>query len=121
VLLDADGNCKLIDFGLSKESYTEGSVMGSVLGTVAYMPPEIALEQPYTRKCDCYSLGAFLYEMLTGLPPYYAKTREKIIENIRKAPLEIPREASTPVKDLLNGLLDRDVERRLSIADIKGH
>jgi serine/threonine protein kinase len=43
-MLDASGNCKLIDFGLSKESFGPNAVTCSMLGTVAYLPPEIALE-----------------------------------------------------------------------------
>jgi serine/threonine protein kinase len=89
--------------------------MGSVLGTVAYMPPEIALERPYTRKCDCYSLGAFLYEMLTGFPPFYSKNKQQLLENIKTADLQLPTACTPIVKNLLQGLLDRNEYRRLSI------
>jgi DNA-binding CsgD family transcriptional regulator len=71
IWLTADGTAKIGDFGLALASddsrITQGGMM---LGSVAYMPPEQALGGEITHKADLYSLGAVLYELLTGRPPF---------------------------------------------------
>ena len=71
VLLTQDGSVKLGDFGLATASESSRiSFTGKPLGTVAYMPPEQALGRQSEPRSDLYSLGAMLYEMLTGRPPF---------------------------------------------------
>jgi serine/threonine protein kinase len=121
VLLDADGNCKLIDFGLSKERFAENDITESMLGTVAYLPPEIANECPYTRKCDSYTMGTLLYEMLVGKPPFMGRTREQMLTNIKTGVLDIPSRISEQIRNLLSCLLERDSNARLPISRIRDH
>lgn len=76
VVVDAAGRPRITDFGLARPLDT-GSGMtanGALIGTPAYMPPEQAAAdgQPLTAATDCYSLGAILYELLTGRPPFQA-------------------------------------------------
>jgi serine/threonine-protein kinase len=73
VLLDAEGQPKLTDFGLAKRLDDEESLTntGSVLGTPGYMPPEQARGlRDLTPAADVYSLGATLFALLTGKPPF---------------------------------------------------
>lgn len=127
VLLDARGHVRLTDFGLSKEGISNSSSgANSFCGTPEYLAPEILNRQGHGRAVDWWSLGALLYEMLTGLPPFYCRDREKLFEKIRKGDLTYPRYLSPRSVALLRGLLTRDPRGRLGSGptdadDIKGH
>jgi serine/threonine protein kinase len=91
VLLDQLGNVRLTDFGLSKEGVTDHSTgANSFCGTPEYIAPEVLLRQGHGRAVDWWSLGALLYEMITGLPPFYSRNRETMFEKIMKAELTFP-------------------------------
>ncbi|HOW72221.1 MAG TPA: bifunctional serine/threonine-protein kinase/formylglycine-generating enzyme family protein [Phycisphaerae bacterium] len=90
VLLDPDGRACLADFGLvwafdRNESTTEPGG-GGRLGTVAYMSPAVARGEAEDTRCDIYSFGAVLYEMLTGEPPYTGNSPEAVIAQILAGP-----------------------------------
>lgn len=127
VLLDGAGHIRLTDFGLSKEGITNNtSGAHSFCGTPEYLAPEILNRQGHGRAVDWWSLGALLYEMLTGLPPFYCRDREKLFEKIRKAQLTYPRYLSDVAQDILHGLLTRDPTQRLGSssedsAEVKRH
>ncbi|HKI34441.1 MAG TPA: serine/threonine-protein kinase [Gemmataceae bacterium] len=84
ILIDAQGQPHLTDFGLAKRVQAEASLApsGAIIGTPSYMAPEQAAPrrgQPgsgggLTTRADVYSLGAILYELLTGRPPFRADT-----------------------------------------------
>ena len=102
------GHVRLTDFGLSKEGITNNSSgANSFCGTPEYLAPEILNRQGHGRAVDWWSLGALLYEMLTGLPPFYCRDREKLFEKIRSAQLSYPRYLSELAKAILKGLLTR--------------
>jgi class 3 adenylate cyclase/tetratricopeptide (TPR) repeat protein len=71
VWLAEDGAARLGDFGLAATGQRSQATMeGMLVGTVAYLPPEQALGRTSDARADLYSLGALLYEMLTGQPPF---------------------------------------------------
>ena len=82
ILFDAHGEAFLTDFGIVKifeDGSAQADMTGSVvLGTPAYMSPEQALGKPIDKRSDVYALGAVMYEMLTGLPPYKGPTSVSI-------------------------------------------
>ncbi|MBN1311507.1 MAG: serine/threonine protein kinase [Anaerolineae bacterium] len=75
VLLDEKDNVYLADFGIAKITEGTAQLTGSgVVGTPAYMAPELSREGGLTALVDVYALGATLFEMLTGRHPYHATT-----------------------------------------------
>lgn len=93
--MDAYGNVRLTDFGLSKEGVSDHSTgANSFCGTPEYIAPEVLLRQGHGRAVDWWSLGALLYEMITGLPPFYSRNRETMFEKIMKAELTFPPQVS---------------------------
>jgi hypothetical protein len=87
VLMTADGLPKVADFGLAKLLDTDAgqTQSGAVLGTPSYMAPEQAAGkgQEMGPRVDVYALGAILYELLTGRPPFRAATPLETLEQVR--------------------------------------
>jgi serine/threonine protein kinase len=74
-LVDIDGHIKLADFGLSKVLNGPHNLTNSFCGSPEYMSPEMLMGTGHGFSIDYYSLGAILFEMLTGLPPFYSTDR----------------------------------------------
>ncbi|MEM6471695.1 MAG: serine/threonine-protein kinase [Planctomycetota bacterium] len=87
LLLDAEGRPKIADFGLVKrldQSDSERTEDGRVMGTVSYMSPEQSRGEPDIGPAsDIHALGAILYCLLTGRPPYLGATRHDTIDQVR--------------------------------------
>ena len=105
VLLTTDGTPKITDFGLAKQLDTSAAQTrtGTVMGTPSYMAPEQAAGR--TREVgpatDVYALGAILYEMLTGRPPFKAETpTDTILQVIEEEPVSVVRLRSRVPRDL---------------------
>jgi len=114
VLIDASGHIRLTDFGLSKEGISNSSAGAkSFCGTQEYIAPEILKRQGHGRAVDWWSLGALLYEMLAGLPPFYTQNRDILFENICNSELSYPPSISPNAKGVLRGLLTKDPKKRL--------
>lgn len=106
VLIDGDGTPKVTDFGLAKSTAGESDLTatGQILGTPSYMPPEQAagnLEQ-VDEQSDLYSLGAILYCLLTGRPPFQATNPMDVLLQV------LEEEPVAPTK--LNPSVPRDLE-----------
>jgi hypothetical protein len=75
VLLDADGQAKVTDFGIARSLDVDGmTITGTIMGTSNYIAPEQARGQPVDEQTDVYSLGCVLYELLAGDVPYEGDT-----------------------------------------------
>uniref|UniRef100_A0A8C5H063 non-specific serine/threonine protein kinase n=1 Tax=Gouania willdenowi TaxID=441366 RepID=A0A8C5H063_GOUWI len=74
IMLNNNGHVKLTDFGLCKESIHDGTVTHTFCGTIEYMAPEILMRSGHNRAVDWWSLGALMYDMLTGAVSELRKT-----------------------------------------------
>lgn len=113
VLLDVLGHIKLTDFGLCKESIQDGGVTHTFCGTVEYMAPEILMRTGHGKAVDWWSLGALMYDMLTGSPPFTSTNRKKTIEKILKSKLNFPPYLTNEARNLMKKLLKKNPEERL--------
>jgi len=113
ILLDGDGHAQLTDFGLSKEGIEDNFSAKTMCGTPEYLAPEILEKKGHGKAVDWYSLGALVFEMLTGLPPYYSKNRDQLFKNIRTMELKYPSYVTPDAKELIQGMLDRNPDKRL--------
>jgi len=123
ILLDSDGHICITDFGLSKEINPEEGTH-TFCGTPEYLAPEVLRGQGHGTAVDWWSLGTLIYEMLTGLPPFYSQNINIMYQKILNGELRFPSYVSPEAQSLLEGLLTRDVEKRLgsrSSEDVKKH
>ena len=89
ILLTADGKACLADFGLARTLFNDTMVdveSRSWEGTSPYMSPAVAAGDAEDTRCDIYSFGALLYEMLTGHPPYQGRGTKEILDQIIAGP-----------------------------------
>ncbi|KAG0300851.1 AGC protein kinase Gad8 [Dissophora globulifera] len=113
ILLDYTGHIALCDFGLCKLGMTETETTNTFCGTPEYLAPELLLGQGYTKTVDWWTLGVLLYEMLTGLPPFYDENIHEMYRKILQDELRFPDEVSPDARSLLTALLTRDPNQRL--------
>lgn len=115
ILLDSNGNVCITDFGLSKEITPEEGTH-TFCGTPEYLAPEVLKGQGHGLAVDWWSLGTLIYEMLTGLPPFYSQNINLMYQKILNGELRFPSFISAEAQSLLEGLLTRDPEKRLGSA-----
>jgi serine/threonine-protein kinase len=126
VLLAADGSPKLSDFGLAKWMDREDGLTetGAVLGTPSYMAPEQAVGSKRGTlgpPADVYGLGATLYELLTGRPPFRAastfETLQKVIHELPVAPRALCPAVHADLEAVCLKCLEKDPARRYATAE----
>jgi len=121
ILVCSNGYLKIADFGFAKEI---DSKTWSVCGTPEYIAPEIMLKTGHGFEADWWSLGILIFEMLTGLPPFYDKSNKVVYDKILSDEIEYPRQMSVQAQCLIRKLLVRNPTERLGhkgAAEIKNH
>src|SRR5271154_2620982 len=87
VMIDAQGNVKIMDFGIARSMEAGTRLTGSIVGTPAYMAPEQVAGKQVDYRTDIYSLGLMLYEMFTGTPAFAADTAIAVaMKQMRETP-----------------------------------
>ena len=126
VWLSEDGVAKLGDFGLALAlDRSRLTADGMIVGTVAYMPPEQALGRPRDARSDLYALGATLYQMVTGRPPFVGDDVVAVLSQHLHTPPVAPSWSNAavpqPLERLILELLAKDPESRPpSAAAVRG-
>lgn len=105
ILIDSNGEPKVTDFGLARKLEGDSSLTGTgqILGTPSYMPPEQARGVPDTvgKHSDIYSLGALLYHLLTGRPPFQGAGPLETLQHVVTRDAVVPRQLNPDIpKDL---------------------
>jgi WD40 repeat protein len=125
VLLDSAGQPYVTDFGLAKclDSADRLTLSGAAIGSPNYMSPEQASGRPerLTTAADVYSLGAIMYEVLTGRPPFRAdtplETMRKVMEEPPVAPRELYKFADRDLETICLKCMEKEPERRYGSAE----
>lgn len=120
LLLDASGHIVITDFGLSKEIKGEEGTH-TFCGTPEYIAPEVLTGEGHSFPVDWWSLGTLIYEMLTGLPPFYSEVTSEMYQKIVNGDLIFPQDMSDSACDLLSGLLERDPDDRFGGEELMAH
>jgi serine/threonine-protein kinase len=125
ILLTPDGAPKIADFGLARKTENESHLTqaGMVVGTPSYMAPEQASGNPDTigPAADVYSLGAILYELLTGRAPFVGQTMLEVLEQVRSSepmpPSALQPRVPRDLETICLKCLQKDPVRRYESAD----
>jgi len=123
IKITPEGKVKVLDFGLAKavagEAADQESTItepGRVIGTPAYMSPEQARGKPTDKRCDIWSFGCVLYEMLTGKVPFEGETASDTLANVLQTEPDwhaLPQGVPMNIQVLLRRCLEKDPRRRL--------
>lgn len=117
VVLDEQDHAMLTDFGLAKDGVQGVRGAGTFVGSLAYLSPEILARRGHGSAVDVYGLGVLLFEMLSGLPPFYEEDHRELVSNIATADLDIPEFVSECCSSLIRAIMRRKPERRLGASD----
>ena len=121
VLLDANDNIRLIDFGLSNVFTRETPEFKTVCGSPAYASPEMIQGLPYTKAADMWSAGILLYAMVVGRLPYDDPNISVILQKIVSEEVKYPSFLSHSLTDLLKRLLTKNPDHRITLSRLKEH
>ncbi|XP_034404141.1 calcium/calmodulin-dependent protein kinase kinase 1b [Cyclopterus lumpus] len=126
LLLGDDGHVKIADFGVSNEFEGTDALLSSTAGTPAFMAPEMMTEheQSFSGKAlDIWAMGVTLYCFVFGKCPFYDKYIIALHTKIKNTPVEFPETPliSNGLKDLIERMLDKKSETRITIPEIKLH
>eukprot|EP01083_Nonionella_stella_P266706 901846_1 len=116
---------KVCDFGISKmlnQNIRSHNTMTTLCGTINYTAPEVLKRKPYGFAVDYWSIGVIMYILLCGYPPFYGQTDGQIEAQIMNDAVEFEDEdwqhIALDTKDLVKGLLCKNVHKRLSCDDV---
>ncbi|XP_022109851.1 mitogen-activated protein kinase kinase kinase 1-like isoform X2 [Acanthaster planci] len=131
LLLDSTGqHLRIADFGtaaqMASKVTAEGEFKGELIGTIAFMSPEVLRGEQYGRSCDIWSIGCCMIEMATAHPPWNASAISNHLQLIFKiasaeGPPPIPDELSTATRDLMLRCFEHKPENRECAADLLKH
>uniref|UniRef100_A0A8C2XDD5 Protein kinase C n=1 Tax=Cyclopterus lumpus TaxID=8103 RepID=A0A8C2XDD5_CYCLU len=120
ILLDAEGHCKLADFGMCKEGILNGVSTTTFCGTPDYIAPEILQELDYGPSVDWWALGVLMYEMMAGQPPFEADNEDDLFESILHDDVLYPVWLSKEAVSILKAFMTKSPNKRLGCVVAQG-
>uniref|UniRef100_A0A8C7ZZ60 Protein kinase C n=1 Tax=Oryzias sinensis TaxID=183150 RepID=A0A8C7ZZ60_9TELE len=120
ILLDAEGHCKLADFGMCKEGIMNGVTTTTFCGTPDYIAPEILQELEYGASVDWWALGVLMYEMMAGQPPFEADNEDDLFESILHDDVLYPVWLSKDAVSILRAFMTKNPSKRLGCVVSQG-
>ena len=117
---------KIIDFGFATK-LPKGNLTYTVLGTPTNMDPQILKDMEtknqsgYDEKADIWSLGTLCYEMLVGHMAFSATSMKELYQKVKQGTYTLPSNLSEEVVSFINGMLQKDPNKRLSAKQLKNH
>lgn len=121
VLLDAHGHVKLADFGFAKQDMGSGQRTYSFCGSPEYLSPEMVNKTGHGMETDMWSFGCFIYELLTGSPPFQCKDMNRLFQLIQQGRVWYPPYLSGHATSLLKSLLCVNPDSRLTVLQAMKH
>jgi serine/threonine protein kinase len=126
LILSKDGTIKLLDMGLTRsfeprDQLTEQFDKGSVIGTAEFVSPEQAMSEPQDHRSDIYSLGATLYALITGTPPFSGHTTQLLMQHQFANPPRLSKKlkSTSPkgLNDVIGKMMAKHPQDRFQSAD----
>ncbi len=123
IMVDEDRQVRLMDFGLAKFLADDAGMTleGRMVGTFRYMPPEQILGEPLDGRADLYSLGVIIYELMSGRPPFDAKSPvdlwHKVLETEPPPLLAINQYGDPQLARVAHRLIRKEPDDRLQTAE----
>ncbi|SRR5579871_416726 len=116
VMVQADGQVKVMDFGIAQTVRDDDTLTHAIVGTPLYMSPEQAAGRPAGLQSDIYSAGLILYESLTGEHPLFAESRSAVLlRQMRDTPLpicEVDPSIPASIEEIVERCLEKKTELR---------
>lgn len=122
ILLDAKGNIKISDFGLSAlpQHFRDDGLLHTTCGSPNYVAPEVLANRGYDgATSDVWSCGVILYVILTGYLPFDDRNLAVLYQKIFKGDAQMPKWLSPGAQNMIRRILDPNPLSRITIADIK--
>lgn len=121
ILIAQDGHIRLADFGLAKEIGNHDQIVSTIVGSPAYMSPELLDRKKITKAVDIYSFGIVMHQVLTGKLPYNVENIEKVFEDIRFGRYKLDKGLGKEALGLVKILIQKKASKRPGYEEIKNH
>ncbi|KAH0794765.1 CAMK family protein kinase [Histomonas meleagridis] len=121
ILLDRNNNIRIIDFGLSNMFSEDNPKLKTACGSPAYVAPEMIEGREYTQTTDIWATGILLYAIVVGYLPFDDNVIQRLLQKIVYTDVDYPSFLSPQLVDLLQKMICKDPNKRITIEKIKEH